>query len=495
MKNVVATCLIAMMILCVSAVSALASRIALVIGNSDYEIAGVLKNPVNDAKAMAEKLRGLGFETVEGYDLDKDGLNDTLDVFSEKVLGAETAIFYYAGHGISVDGVNYLVPVDAVLNHPVRWKRAMVPLNDIMETLSYSSGPNLLFLDACRDNPLADMLNSTMGNLNRSVATERGLSRIEPGDSSSGTAIAFATSPGHVAQDGEGSHSPFTSALLNHIGAPNTSIADVMIRVTGEVKEKTSGQQEPWINMSLTEPVFLNKVEQVVASVEPQAAPAPSASDDLSTQMFMYEAAQTSGDINDFRAYVEAYPNGKFVSLARNAIARLEAEAPQVASVAPEVVQGGQTALLNQPMATRTLGGEFRLAVTPAVAQAEASQQTEIAMGLSKEHRRSIQQRLNAIGINVGGADGDLGPRSRAGIRTWQTQNGLYATGYLNELQHQMLVANSETALTAYLASAPKAKTTTRTKTKSKSGAARASDAVNSFFQGLGQGIGSNIGR
>ncbi|MFK8035880.1 MAG: caspase family protein [Hyphomicrobiales bacterium] len=497
------------------AVSASTKKVALIIGNSEYESTTSLRNPANDAKAMAEKLRGLGFETFEGYDLDKDEMDDTLDEFSGEVIGSELALFFYAGHGISVDGVNYIVPTDATMNNPVRWKRGMVPMEEVMEILNLSNGPNLLFMDACRDNPLANDLNDQMANASRSVNLGRGLSRIEPRDSD--TAIAFATSPGTVAQDGAGSHSPFTSALLNHIGAANTSIADVMTRVTGEVKETTSGQQKPWINMSLSEPLMLNPIAVVARVEEPSQAPALEApvqssqvtSPDLDTQKFMFKMARDSNRISDYRAYLENFPNGMFAGMARNSIADLEKEAVaekapeqapatnnQLASVQSNIIQPFPQQIANN---TRAFGAALTLPLTPVVLAAPTNQITEQTLSLNKEARRNIQNRLNAMGIKVGTADGSIGPKSRRGIQQWQSQTGLVPTGYLNTLQHQMLIVASEPVLATYLASRPVAKAPSRSSSSSSSkrrgNGKKVGNAVDNFFHGLGTGIGLRVGR
>ena len=225
-----------------TAVASTGGRVALVIGNGSYQFAPDLKNPSNDAAAMAERLRTLGFETVEGLDLDYDAMRATLRDFARQSKGAEVAIVYYAGHGIAVNGINYLVPTDARLDDPVDWEVQVFPLDDMLRLMRHAEGASLVFLDACRDNPLAEVLAGSMGTTTRSIGA-RGLARVDVEADGVGMAIAFATSPGEVAEDGEGENSPFTSALLNHIGTPNTDITEIMSKVTGEVVRETNQRQ------------------------------------------------------------------------------------------------------------------------------------------------------------------------------------------------------------------------------------------------------------
>lgn len=479
-----------------AATMAQANRVALVIGNSDYEFSTPLPNPTNDARAMAEKLRNLGFETVEGYDLDFNEMRMTLRKFARQSRNADIATIFYAGHGIAVDGINYLVPTDAQLDDPVDWEFQVYNIEEFLRHVRHSKGASLIFLDACRDNPLAQNLARSMGQSTRSVGG-RGLAPIDVNDAASGMAIAFATSPGEVAQDGEGQHSPFTAALLKHIGAPNTDITEVMSKVTGDVFEATERQQRPWINASLTGPVVLNAVDTQGLAEQPLDGASRGSGDaaaSIDVQKFMFEAATASDDPADFRAYLDTFPNGLFAQMARNAIKRIEkADEPaapvQVASAAapaqitPQPVQPApqpqaeQVALATppqpqqalplfntgpaaqpntaQPTVTRSLNTPLNLPITDVLRARMSNETTETMLNLTREQRREIQGRLNAAGHNVGGADGIFGRKTRAGYAAWQTQNGLIPTGYLNAVQHQLLTANTEIVYQTWLASRP----------------------------------------
>lgn len=418
--------------------TALAKRVALVIGNSDYAHAAPLPNPVNDGTAIAALFREIGFETVEGYDLDYGGLRATLREFARAARGAEVTAVFYAGHGIAVDGVNYIVPVDATLDDPVDWEFQVYDVNEILDLVRYSSVASLIFLDACRDNPLAGVLARSMGTGTRSVGT-RGLARIEADQGSSGFAIAFATSPGTVAEDGRGEHSPFTLALLDNLAAPNRDIAEVMSRVTGDVYDRTERRQRPWFNASLTGPLVLNPV----ATPEPSPAP-PQAADgatrDLDVQKLMFEAGLASGDPADFRAYLESFPDGIFADLARNALRRV---GPDATVTSPAPVATAQDA----PDA-RTAALEPATGPAPFVSPEEIEQ----ALNLSRRLRTELQTRLTLAGHDTGTPDGILGNRSRSAIAAWQRSQGLEATGFFADGQVARLQSQTDGAYAAHMA-------------------------------------------
>ncbi len=238
------------------------NRVALVIGNGAYQNAPRLDNAVLDASAVADAFRKLGFEVVDGYDLDIAGMRAKVAEFSGDLPGAKSAVVYYAGHGISVDEENYLIPTDIVLRSPTDLDLGAISLSLVLKQMKREDRVNLLILDACRDNPFAEALARSK---TRSIVGERGLSRID-GDLARGTLIAFASDPKSTALDGPpGEHSPFTAAFLDHVFDPGVSIDMVMSRVRAEVWEKTNHDQLPWVNTSLIGDYILN----------PQLAPEP----------------------------------------------------------------------------------------------------------------------------------------------------------------------------------------------------------------------------
>ena len=276
-------------------------RVALVVGNSAYQNAVQLPNPERDAKAVADKLRKLGFVVVEGYDLSHDGFEDTIKDFSKAVRGADIGMFFYAGHGMQVSGRNYLVPVDAAFQDVTALDFEAIAMDVVTKQMQQDVAVRLVILDACRDNPLSKTLSRSMSGGTRSNAVAEGLAEVKLGDAGEGTAIIFATSPDEVALDGEGEHSPFTTALLNNIELPDTDLQVVMSRVTGEVYAATKQQQRPWINASLTGEVMLNpQAKAVAAKPGPDDAnatqpPAADSQETLQRETILYNLAREFG--------------------------------------------------------------------------------------------------------------------------------------------------------------------------------------------------------
>ena len=227
------------------------ARVAAVIGNGAYQNANALPNPVNDARAVARRLRDIGFTVTEGFDLDRLGLERVVRDFLRQAASARIALLYYAGHGMQVDGKNYLVPTDAKLIAPSDLTFETLELDKIMAGLDDETRANILILDACRDNPLA----RSFAGKSRSSAVGAGLAAYAT--VGSGTLIAYATAPGRVALDGEGPNSPFTTALVKHIGTPGLEVRQMLTRVRAEVASATRNQQIPWDNSSLLGDVFL----------------------------------------------------------------------------------------------------------------------------------------------------------------------------------------------------------------------------------------------
>jgi uncharacterized caspase-like protein len=232
-------------------------RVALVIGNGAYKNTVDLPNAPNDARAVSAALKRLGFLVVEGIDLTQTGMTDKLKEFSRLLSNSEVGLVFYAGHGMQVGGENYLVPIDAVLKREADLEFEAVKVDVILRQLSRESKVKIVILDACRDNPLVAELARSMSGRSRSMATASGMGAIDT-QGATGTMVAFATSPGTVALDGKGQHSPFTEALLAHMETPGIDIDVMMKRVRGQVTRSTNERQQPWTNSSLTAEVFLN---------------------------------------------------------------------------------------------------------------------------------------------------------------------------------------------------------------------------------------------
>ena len=394
-------------------------RVALVIGNGAYQSVPTLDNPLPDSKAVAASLKRMGFDVVEGYDLRLDAMRTLVGAFAGKLDGAKVALVYYAGHGVSVAGENYLLPTDTVLRNETDLDFRTMNINLVMRQMQREDRVNLVILDACRDNPFAKELARSVRT--RSAVVGTGLSEIAT-NAAAGTMIAFATDPGRTALDGAGGgNSPFTAALLKHIETPGISISAVMDRVREDVWRTTNEKQRPWVNTSIIGEFYLNPLAAPVtlASADP-AAPLPAATPaPLQTpqmlEMKLWEAAERSGQPEDYRAYLESHPNGYFAQIARNRLARTAAPA------------------------TRGSEGDAKGDV-----KVMATQSDEAGLLLSQKDRIEAQVRLKAVGFDPGGASGNFGPGTRRALTAWQTAQGLPASGFLDRGQRKALWEQSE---------------------------------------------------
>ncbi len=216
-------------------------RLALVIGNSNYTYGGTLANPENDADAISNKLIDLGFNVLAHKDLDQKSMMQIIDDFGMILKHYDVGLFFYAGHGIQAKGTNYLIPVDANIRSENDVEYNCVKADRLLARMEDAgSNVNIIILDACRDNPFErQWTRSTTG---------RGLAFM---NSPVGTLIAYSTAPGTTASDGYAENSPYTTALINYIDQPNTTILQMFQHVRKEVREKTDNLQIPWESTSL----------------------------------------------------------------------------------------------------------------------------------------------------------------------------------------------------------------------------------------------------
>lgn len=428
-----------------------ADRVALVIGNAGYNHVPVLANPQNDAKDMAAKLRSLGFEVVEGYDLELAGIRESIGQFVSKMGGAKLALFFYAGHGLQVNGQNYLIPVDANLKTSLDLEFEAVPIDLVLSAMENLVETSILFLDACRDNPMARSLARSMGK--RSSAIGRGLARLGAG---SGTLISFATQPGNVALDGTGRNSPFTSALVRHLGNPGDSLADSMIRVRNTVIKMTGGKQVPWEHSSLTGRIVL---QEKASEQKPEPTPAPavnaiSQNAQLTVELAFWDSVKNAQASYYFETYLRRYPNGLFAEIAKLKIADIEnAKAEKELNEQTETRQGSvpatppavaETAASPQPQTspapTKPEGAELpkkdaaeetQLAALPEKSEATVVEPAfdPLAQITERSEIREIQEKLWDLNFNPGKADGVMGRKTRTAIRQYQSEYDLPSTG------------------------------------------------------------------
>lgn len=259
-------------------------RVALVIGNSAYQHATALANPVNDANDMGAALKELGFEVVLGLDLDKRAFDARVRDFSRMLPDADTGIFFYAGHGLQLQGRNYLMPVDAQLQSERDLDFEATGLDFILKQmeLDRDGKTSIIFLDACRDNPLAGNLARSMGT--RSAGVGRGLAQVQAGV---GTFVAYSTQPGNVALDGHERNSPFTAALASSMREPGRNLTSVMIDVRKKVLAATSGKQVPWDHSALTGDFYFHLAS--APGGVPKIAPAEAGTDAMRERLKQLE--------------------------------------------------------------------------------------------------------------------------------------------------------------------------------------------------------------
>lgn len=250
-------------------------KVALVIGNSAYQAAGKLENPLNDAGDVSRKLKSLGFEVIEGFDLSKQEMDTAIRSFSGALENAALGLFFYAGHGLQVSGVNYLVPIDAQVKSASALDFELVRLDQIQKTMELEARANIILLDACRNNPFARSLTAGRSGA-RSVDVGRGLARMEVGR---GTLISFSTQPGNVALDGNGRNSPYAAALVRHLGLPGQDLSSSLIEVRKEVLQQTDGSQIPWDHSALLERIVLAPDPNAPAASATPPPTAPPAAD------------------------------------------------------------------------------------------------------------------------------------------------------------------------------------------------------------------------
>src|SRR5437870_2584715 len=210
-------------------------RVALVIGNSSYQKVARLSNPANDAAAVATMFKSAGFDTVETkLNLTVSELRKTLRDFGNKSRDADVAVVYYAGHGIELDGNNYLIPVDATLETDTDVLDETLSLDRVLVAVEPAKQLRLVILDACRDNPFSKSMKRTIA----SRAIGRGLAKVEP--SSPNTMIAFAAKAGSTASDGDSKNSPFATALVDHLAKPGLDLRKAFGFVRDDVLRATN---------------------------------------------------------------------------------------------------------------------------------------------------------------------------------------------------------------------------------------------------------------
>jgi len=282
-------------------------RTALVIGNSAY-LDTPLRNPVNDVRAIARTLRELGFTVLAYENANKRTMETAVIEFGRRLAEGGVGLFYYAGHGLQVRGRNYLVPVDAEIDSEATTRIAAVDVDFLLgEMAEAKNRVNIVILDACRNNPFERKLRGA----------SRGLAAV---DAARGTLVAYATAPGSVAADGEGSNGLYTEELLQALREPGLKVEEVFKRVRVGVTNRSKGAQTPWESSSLTGDLVVNVTVNVTT---PAALPLTA-----DREALFWASVKDGTDPAGFEAYLKQYPGGVFAPLARQRLAGLAAKPP-----------------------------------------------------------------------------------------------------------------------------------------------------------------------
>ena len=318
-KTLVAAAL-ALVVVAAPAVVLADGRVALVVGNSTYAHIGRLPNPDNDAADMSAALRRLGFEVTTELNADRVELTAALRAFTRRSAGADVSLVFYAGHGIEMDGVNYLVPVDARLERDVDVRYETVTLDDLLVSTAGAS-LRLVILDACRNNPLARSMQRTAATRSVSGGSFGNLNEDLLGDE---TLVAYAAAAGTTAADGRGRNSPYTAALLSHLETP-LEILTLFRRVRAQVLASTNGAQRPHEYQSLVREHYLTRTlgagasvtVSATAAVDPLPADPPRADppvmDVAGLNIVALRELAEEGDVEAQTEFGERYEHGRGV--------------------------------------------------------------------------------------------------------------------------------------------------------------------------------------
>jgi hypothetical protein len=357
-------------------------RVALVLANSAYQNVAQLTNPVNDGTVMAATLKDAGFDVVDfRRDLPAAETRRALRDFADRARDADIAVVYYAGHGIEVDGGNYLIPVDAKLERDTDVYDEALSLDRILIAIEPVRKLRLVILDACRDNPFAKSMKRTVA----SRAVGQGLAKIEP--TSPNMLIAYSAKAGSTAADGDGNNSPFTIALSKHLTTPGLDVRRAFGFVRDDVLKSTANRQEPFVYGSLGG----DDVPLVPAPAKAAPPPAPSAQSEARRD---YELALQIGNKSALNAFLVQYPDGFYASLAKLQLEKIAAEEARVAATE-------KARLAEQERARLVAEGAQKTQQARADADAKSAEQARLAAEkakqLAQDQAAAAEQKRDAV--------------------------------------------------------------------------------------------------
>ena len=342
-------------------------RVALVLGNSNYQNVAPLANPVNDSARIAATLKDAGFDVVDSRrDLPAAETRRALRDFADRARDADIAVVYYAGHGIEVDGGNYLIPVDARLERDTDIYDEGLSLDRILIAIEPAKKLRLVILDACRDNPFARTMKRTVA----SRAIGQGLAKVEP--TSPNVLIAYSAKAGSTAADGDGKNSPFTAALSHHLTKPGLDVRRAFGFVRDEVLKTTGNKQEPFVYGSL------GGEDVPLVPAPAAAAPAPPALNVQAEVRRDYELALQIGNKSALNAFLAQHPDGFYASLAKLQLDKIAAEETRVAATE-------KARLAEQERVRLAAEGAQKSQQAKAEAESKAAEQARIAAEKAKQ--------------------------------------------------------------------------------------------------------------
>jgi Caspase domain len=355
-------------------------RVALVIGNAAYPGVAALANPGNDAKAMGDALRGLGFSVVEARDASRAQMQEAIAKVRDQLKGKNgIGMLYYAGHGLQVDWRNYMVPVDAKMNNASDVPNQTVELASVIDAFKQAGNRmNIVVLDACRDNPF------------QGTATAKGLAQL---DAPPGTFLAFATAPGNVAEDGDkASNGLYTRYLLQELKKPQAKIEDVFKRVRLNVRQQSDGRQIPWESTSLEEDFYFGKTSKLSPEeIEKQ----------YQIQFDRWASVQTTKDTDLLQAFLLDFPNGAFSELAQFRLdrlirERLRLESERQAALKLEAERKASAQALIEKAKQDELAKQAKALAQAAQIEAERLAQIQQRDLAEREKKEAVEKALSA---------------------------------------------------------------------------------------------------
>jgi len=308
-------------------------RVALVIGNAQYKNISALRNPQNDARDMAAALRASGFQVTLLLNGTRKRMNLAIRAFGNKLRRGGVGLFFYAGHGVQLDGVNYLIPIGADIRNEDEVEDEAVSANRVMRKMkSAGNDLNMVFLDACRNNPYKGSFRSASRGLAAAMNAPKG------------SLISYATGAGNVAADGSGRNGTYTKNLLRYMKVPGLELGQMMRRVRASVQRDTNGEQTPYELSSLTGNFYFRGGPAAPVRTIAKTRPAPGPVRTIDAEEEFWKAVQNSKNPAHFRAYLQKYPRGRFAEIAN---IKIDLLTPAVKPPAPKRPQ--QAAIRRRP--------------------------------------------------------------------------------------------------------------------------------------------------